>query len=406
MINKNELKTKIEALADEMNEDMVQFLGDIIRIQSYTSKEGPAVQRTLEELRKIGCDEVWMDSAGNALGRIGKGERIILFNAHLDTNEVSDASNWPHPPLEPVVEDGILYGLGASDCKAGVASIVYGAAILNKLGLLEDVSVVVMGATLEEDAEGFALRSLVERDGLKPECVLLAEATDLTLRRGHRGRCEVHIRTKGKAVHASTPHLGENAIVKMAPVIEALEGMNGHLPVHPVFGPGTQVVSLIAGPHTPNSVPDWCEVALDRRLVPGETAESIVEGIRQVVGPLGASVEIPIQPVKSHTGLLLDGPSFYPGWLIEEDAEIIQIGKEAYEALWQQAPKVDVWKFSTDGTYSAGVAGIPTLGFGPQEEPYVHTAMDQVNLEKLKKAAMFYALYPVIYQEVTGAKSK
>jgi putative selenium metabolism hydrolase len=364
------------------------------------------VQRTLEELRKIGCDEVWMDSAGNALGRIGKGERIILFNAHLDTNEVSDASNWPHPPLEPVVEDGILYGLGASDCKAGVASIVYGAAILNKLGLLEDVSVVVMGATLEEDAEGFAFRSLVERDGLKPECVLLAEATDLTLRRGHRGRCEVHIRTKGKAVHASTPHLGENAIVKMAPVIEALEGMNGHLPVHPVFGPGTQVVSLIAGPHTPNSVPDWCEVALDRRLVPGETAESIVEGIRQVVGPLGASVEIPIQPVKSHTGLQLDGPSFYPGWLIEEDAEIIQIGKEAYEALWQQAPKVDVWKFSTDGTYSAGVAGIPTLGFGPQEEPYVHTAMDQVNLEKLKKAAMFYALYPVIYQEVTGAKSK
>ena len=406
MINKNELKTKIEALADEMNEDMVQFLGDIIRIQSYTSKEGPAVQRTLEELRKIGCDEVWMDSAGNALGRIGKGERIILFNAHLDTNEVSDASNWPHPPLEPVVEDGILYGLGASDCKAGVASIVYGAAILNKLGLLEDVSVVVMGATLEEDAEGFAFRSLVERDGLKPECVLLAEATDLTLRRGHRGRCEVHIRTKGKAVHASTPHLGENAIVKMAPVIEALEGMNGHLPVHPVFGPGTQVVSLIAGPHTPNSVPDWCEVALDRRLVPGETAESIVEGIRQVVGPLGASVEIPIQPVKSHTGLQLDGPSFYPGWLIEEDAEIVQIGKEAYEALWQQAPKVDVWKFSTDGTYSAGVAGIPTLGFGPQEEPYVHTAMDQVNLEKLKKAAMFYALYPVIYQEVTGAKSK
>lgn len=404
MLNKNELKTKIEALADEMNEDMVKFLGDIISIQSYTSKEGPAVQRTLEELRKIGCDEVWTDSAGNALGRIGKGERIILFNAHLDTNEVSDASNWPHPPLQPVVEDGILYGLGASDCKAGVASIVYGAAILKKLGLLEDFSVVVMGATLEEDAEGFAFRSLVERDGLKPECVLLAEATDLTLRRGHRGRCEVHIRTKGKAVHASTPELGENAIVKMAPVIEALEGMNGHLPENPIFGQGTQVVSLVSGPRTPNSVPDWCEVALDRRLVPGETVESIVESIKEVVGPMGASVEIPIQPVVTHTGLKLDGPAFYPGWLVEENADIIQVGKETYETLWQQAPKVDVWKFSTDGTYSAGVAGIPTMGFGPQEEPYVHTAMDQVNLEKLKKAAMFYALYPLIYQEFSGAK--
>jgi putative selenium metabolism hydrolase len=406
MLNKNELKAKIEILAEEMNHDMVNFLGDLIRIQSYTSQEKLAVQRTLEELRKIGCEEVWVDSAGNALGRIGKGERVILFNAHLDTNEVSDASQWPHPPLDPVIEDGILYGLGASDCKAGVAAIVYGAAMLNKLGLLNDVSVVVMGATLEEDAEGFALRSLVERDGLQPECVLLAEATDLSLRRGHRGRCELHIRTRGKAVHASTPHLGENAIVKMAPVVEALEAMNGTLPVHPVFGPGTQVVSLISGPHTPNSVPDWCEVALDRRLVPGETAESIVAGIKAVVEPLGASVEIPIQPVLSHTGLQLDGPSFYPGWLIDEDAQIIQVGKQTYEALWQQAPRVDVWKFSTDGTYSAGVAGIPTLGFGPQEEPFVHTAMDQVNLEKLKKAAMFYALYPVIYQEVTGANQK
>ncbi|MDO9086127.1 MAG: YgeY family selenium metabolism-linked hydrolase [Anaerolineaceae bacterium] len=405
MLNKNVLKEKIETLAKEMNHDMVNFLSDLIRIQSYTSQEGLAVQRTLEELRKIGCEKVWVDSAGNALGRIGKGERVIMFNAHLDTNEVSDASQWPHPPLDPVIEDGILYGLGASDCKAGVAAIVYGAAILNKLGLLNNVSVVVMGATLEEDAEGFALRSLVERDGLKPECVLLAEATDLSLRRGHRGRCEVHIRTRGKAVHASTPHLGENAIVKMAPVVEALEAMNGTLPVHPVFGPGTQVVSLISGPHTPNSVPDWCEVALDRRLVPGETAESIVAGIKAVVEPFGASVEIPIQPVLSHTGLQLDGPSFYPGWLIDEDAQIIQVGKQTFEALWQQAPRVDVWKFSTDGTYSAGVAGIPTLGFGPQEEPYVHTAMDQVNLEKLKKAAMFYALYPVIYQEVTGAKS-
>lgn len=404
MLDKNELTNKIAALAEEMYPAMETFLADLIRIQSYTSQETQAVERTLKEFRDLGFDEVWVDQAGNALGRIGKGKRIILFNAHLDTNEVSDAREWPHPPLEPTIKDGVMFGLGASDCKGGVASIVYGAAILNKLGLLDDVSVVVMGATLEEDAEGFALRSLVERDGLKPECVLLAEATDLTLRRGHRGRCEVQIRTRGKAVHASTPHLGENAIVKMAPVIEALEAMNVDLPSHPIFGKGTQVVSLISGPNTPNSTPDWCQISLDRRLIPGETAETIVEGIRKVVGPMGASVEIPIQPVVSHTGLHLDGPAFYPGWLIEENADVLTVGKQTYQALWQETPRVDVWKFSTDGTYSAGVAGIPTLGFGPMEEPYVHTAMDQVNLEKVKKAAMFYALYPVLYQEFTGAK--
>ncbi len=254
-----------------------------------------------------------------------------------------------------------------------------------------------MGATLEEDAEGFALRSLVERDGLRPEVVLLAEATDLTLRRGQRGRCEVRVRTEGRASHASQPHLGESAILKMVPVITALEAMNGGLPVDPLFGRGTQVVSLIEGPHTPNSVPAWCEVAVDRRLTPGETPEQVLAGIRAVVGPLGASARIPDQPVLTHTGCRLDGPAFYPGWLLAEDHPLLGAGQATCEALWGRPAEVDVWRFSTDGTYSAGHAGIPTLGFGPEEEQYVHTALDQVNLAKLQKAAEFYALFPLVY---------
>ncbi|OIO98655.1 MAG: hypothetical protein AUK03_00980 [Anaerolineae bacterium CG2_30_64_16] len=382
-----------------------RFLVDLIRIRSYTGQERPAVERTLEELRAIGCDDVWMDSAGNALGRIGRGPRVLLYNAHLDTNEVADEREWPHPPLEPVVEGDTMFGLGASDCKAGVAAIVYGAAILKKTfevfgdleGLFESLSVVVMGATLEEDAEGFALRSLVERDGLRPDVVLLAEATDLTLRRGQRGRCEVRVRTEGRAAHASQPHLGENAILKMLPVVSALEGMNGSLPVDPVFGAGNQVVTMIEGPHTPNSVPSWCEVAVDRRLVPGETAESVLTGIRSVVEPLGARARIPEQPVLTHTGLRLDGPAFYPGWLLPETDPLVTAGQATAAALWGTEPAVGVWRFSTDGAYSAGVAGIPTLGFGPQEEKYVHTAQDQVDLGKLRKAAAWYALFPVAY---------
>ena len=397
------LAQQIEQTAEAMFPDMVKFLADIVRIRTYTGEEAPAVERTLAELRAIGCDKVWMDSAGNALGQIGTGKRandqspLLLYNAHLDTNEIADEKEWQYPPLEAVVKDGTLYGLGASDCKAGVAAIVYGAAILKKLGIDPGCSVVVMGATLEEDAEGFALRSLVERDGLRPDAVLLAEATDLTLRRGHRGRCEARVRTKGKAAHASTPQLGENAILKMLPVIEAVEKMNATLPVDPTFGQGNQVVTLIAGPHTPNSVPGWCEISLDRRLVPGETPASVVESIRSVVEPLGATVEIPIQAVRAHTGLNLDDQAFFPGWLLDENSPLLAAGQATYQALWKKPAEVAVWKFSTDGTYSAGAAGIPTLGFGPQEEKYVHTQEDQVNLEKVKKAAMFYALLPFMY---------
>jgi putative selenium metabolism hydrolase len=400
-----ELVDRINILAEQMTAPRERFLADLIRIRSYTGQERLAVERTLAELKAIGCNEVWQDSAGNALGRIGRGPRVILYNAHLDTNEVAGESEWPHPPLEPVVEGDTIFGLGASDCKGGVAAIVYGAAILAQFQResfevsknLQGLSVVIMGATLEEDAEGFALRSLVERDGLRPDVVLLAEATDLTLRRGQRGRCEVRVRTEGRAAHASQPHLGESAILKMLPVISALEAMNGHLPVDPIFGAGNQVVTLIEGPHTPNSVPLWCEVAVDRRLVPGESAESVLAGIRSVVESLGATARIPIQPVLTHTGLRLDGPSFYPGWLLPESDLLLAAGKATGAALFGEEPGVGVWRFSTDGTYSAGAAGIPSLGFGPEEEQYVHTALDQVSLTKLRKAAAFYALFPFLY---------
>ncbi|MFI4982089.1 MAG: YgeY family selenium metabolism-linked hydrolase, partial [Nevskiales bacterium] len=364
---------------------------------SYTGQEGPAVERTLQELRAIGCDEVWRDTAGNALGRVGHGPRVILYDAHLDTNEVADEREWPHPPLQATVERGALWGLGASDCKGGVAAIVYGAAILKHLKLDGDFTLLVMGATLEEDAEGFALRSLVERDGVRPDVVLLAEATDLSLRRGQRGRCEVRVRTQGRAAHASQPQLGESALLKMLPVIQALEAMNPSLPEHPLFGRGNQVVTLIEGPHTPNSVPSWCEVAVDRRMVPGETSDSVLGGIRAVVEPLGATARIPDQPVRTHTGQRLDGPSYFPGWLLDEQHPLLAAGRATGAALWGRPPEVGVWRFSTDGTYSAGAAGLPTLGFGPEEERFVHAVDDQVDLVKLQKAAAFYALFPFVF---------
>jgi len=393
----SQLAQKVTQAADSLNSQMVNFLADLIRIRSYTGQERQAVERTLQELKTIGCEEVWMDSAGNALGRIGSGKHIILYDAHLDTNEVADENEWPHPPLEPVIENGAMWGLGASDCKGGVASIVYGAAILKALKLDGDFSLIVMGATLEEDAEGFALRSLIEKDGLKPDVVLIAEATDLALSIGQRGRCEVRVRTTGRAAHASQPELGDNAIMKMVPILQELEAMIPFLPKHPIFGTGHQVVSMITGPNTPNSVPSWCEVTIDRRIVPGETAESVLESIRRVVEPLGGQAYIPEQPVLTHTGQRLDGPSFYPGWELSKNSPLFKSSQKTYQTLWGSPANVIVWKFSSDGAYSAGTAGIPTIGFGPQEAQYIHTAQDQVNLEKVRKAAMFYALFPILY---------
>jgi putative selenium metabolism hydrolase len=394
---------KVKAHAGTIRQAQIDFLSDLIRIKSYTGEEGPAVERTLVELQRCGFANVRTDSAGDALATVGDGRFHLLYDAHLDENEIADEGDWPFPPLEPTIARGKLFGLGASDCKAGVASIVYGARLAAELNLTGHCTLTIKGATLEEDAEGFAMRSLIARDGLpRPDAVLLAEATNLTLRRGHRGRCEVKVRVPGKAAHASTPELGENAILKIRPVLDALEAMNGRLPVDPVLGQGTQVVTVIESPHTPNSVPSWCELTVDRRLTPGETPLTVVADIEAALADLDATVKVPVQPVQSWKGLDLSGPAFFPGWLLPEDHPLIEVGQVTCAALWDEVPPVDIWKFSTNGTYSAGTAGIPTLGFGPMEEEYVHTPQDQVDLEKLLKGAMFYALFPLAYSLLQG----
>jgi putative selenium metabolism hydrolase len=393
-----EAAVKIHKHVGAIRQAQVEFLSDLIRIKSYTGEEGPAVERTLTEMKRCNLQQVHQDHAGNALATVGSGRFHLLYDAHLDENEIANEADWPYPPLEPHIVGGKLFGLGASDCKAGVATIVYGAQLASELELTGNCRVTIKGATLEEDAEGFAMRHAIENDDLeRPDAVLLAEATNLTLRRGHRGRCEVKVRMPGKAAHASTPELGDNAILKMRPVLDALEAMTETLPVDPILGQGTQVVTVIESPHTPNSVPSWCELTIDRRLTPGETPESVVAAIETALMGSGATVELPIQPVRSWTGLDLSAPAFFPGWLMPEEHPLLGIGKLTYAALWGTLPQVDVWKFSTNGTYSAGQAGIPTLGFGPMEEQYVHTPDDQVDLDKLIQATMFYALFPVAY---------
>jgi len=279
-------------------------------------------------MQLYGFQNARIDSAGNALATIGAGRFHLLYDAHLDENEIADENEWPYPPLEPTLANGKLYGLGASDCKGGVAAIVYGARLAAELNLTGDCTITVKGSTLEEDAEGFAKRHLFEQDKFpRPEAVLLAEATNLTLRRGQRGRCEVKVRVRGQAAHASSPELGDNAILKMRSVLDALEAMTPDLPLDPTLGQGTQVVTMITSPRTPNSVPGWCEVTIDRRLTPGETPESVAASISATLSGLDASVKIAVQSVRSCTGLDLSGPAYFPGWLLPEDHPLLEVGK-------------------------------------------------------------------------------
>ena len=300
----------------ERAEPMAKFLSDLISIPSLSRREDAVVQRIGSEMTELGYDEVTVDGFGSVIGRVGDGPVHIVFDSHIDTVDVGDPASWRSDPFGPRVENGILYGRGASDNKAATASMVHGAALARDLGAdLSQVTLYVVGTVQEEDCDGLALEYLLTNRIPGTEVVVLGEATNLGIYRGHRGRAEFAIHTHGRAAHASAPDRGINAIYRMQPIIEQIEQLNGRLASDPFLGKGTVVLSKIEA-QTPslNAVPDGCTIYLDRRLTIGETVESARAELEALpaVQEGRATLELLHYDGTAYTGLTLSIDKHFP----------------------------------------------------------------------------------------------
>ena len=261
--------------AENIREEMVSFLRDIVEIPSPSCEEKEVAERTKSEMERLEYDEVKIDSFGNVLGRIGNGEKIILYDSHMDTVGIGDPEAWAHDPYKGRVEDGIVYGRGTGDNKGGLASMVYGGALAKKMVALDGVTLYVVGSAQEESSDGLAYKTIITEDGLRPDVVVLGECTGLKIYRGQRGRMEITVTTRGKSSHASAPDRGENAIYKMMNIIKGIERLNPNLRDDDFLGKGTVAVTKMEV-DTPslNAIPDKAVIYIDRRLTVGETKES------------------------------------------------------------------------------------------------------------------------------------
>lgn len=402
------MKTE-ERFLDEAHkgkEAMGRFLTDLISTPSLSRREQAVAQRIGEEMTALGYDEVTLDGLGSVMGRIGAGPVHIVFDSHIDTVDVGDPRSWRTGPFEPTIERGVLYGRGASDNKAATAAMVHGAGLIKRLG--DDGSrytLHVVGTVQEEDCDGLALEYLLTNAIPGAEVVVLGEATNLDVYRGHRGRAEFAINTRGRAAHASAPERGVNAIYRMQPIIEQIERLNDRLAVDPFLGKGTVVLSKIEA-QTPslNAVPDGCTIYLDRRLTIGESVESARSELEALpaVQQGDATLELSRYEGTAYTGLTLSLDKSFPTWVIPEDHPAVRAGVEASRRALGRTPNVGRWVFSTNGVASAGRLGIPTIGFGPANEVHAHTADDQCPLDHLPVAAAWYAAFPEAYLAATG----
>ncbi len=390
-------------LSEKYKDEIVDFMRRLIQVKSLSGREQEVVQLVEREMEKVGFDEVFIDGFGNVIGRVGDGKIKIAMDAHLDTVDIGNPDLWEKDPFSGDVDDEWVYGRGASDQKAGMASMVYGVKVMKALSLFGDFTLYVVGSVLEENCDGLCWKYIIENDVIKPDFVLITEPTGLNINIGQRGRVEFRIKTKGLSAHASAPERGENAIYKMAKIINEVEKLNESLKDDPFLGKGTiAVTQIFFKSPSQNAVPDECVIHIDRRLTKGETKESAYEEIREIFRKTGIDGEIVelICEERSYTGLLYSMEKYFPTWVTGEKDIIVESARKAYKEVFEKEPTIGKWTFSTNGVVTAGIYKIPTVGFGPGDEIFAHAPNEKVRISHLLKAAAFYAVFPKTLTEM------
>ena len=379
---------------------IIQFLRDICAIPSMDGQIGPVGERVAEELRTLGFDEVRFDRMGNILGRLGHGPTAIVYDSHIDTVGIGDPAAWQWNPFQGKVEDGVLYARGACDEKGSTPGMVYGIALGCNLGLIaRDQYTMYYFGNMEEWCDGIAPNSFVAVDPhVRPDFVVIGEPTRMQVYRGHKGRLELKITAKGKSAHAASNQLGDNAIYKLLPIIDAISKLEPRLGDHAFLGHGKITVSDMQV-KTPsiNAVPDECTIFIDRRMTFGETKEAVRKQVEELI-PAEFKDSVKLEELfydePSYTGFVFPVDKYFPAWALEEDHPLVKAGQDARTQIGLPDAASGKWNFSTNGIYWAGKAGIPSIGFGPGDEETAHTVRDSVSLEDMVKATEFYAILP------------
>ena len=370
-------------------ERLTTFARDIVRIPSLSGEEAQVAGRIEAEMKTLAFDSVWTDDVGNVIGVLEGAQPgpTIVFDAHTDTVGVSPGVPWALDPFSGQVTQDSLHGRGAADMKGALAAMVYGISALDRAKLKGKA--VVSASVMEEVLEGVALEKVIAQTGA--DFVVIGEASDLQLVRGGRGRAEIHLTTTGRPSHSSTPQMGRNAVLDMMQVIAAVEDLA--LDEHPQMGPAIfALTDIISEPYPGHSViPSICRVTYDRRLLPGESAANVLADITQrpELADIRLDARVGLGEYTSYTGHTFTTEKFFPAWLADDNDPFVTGSLAALHGAGIQAG-LNAYRFCTNAAFSAGVAGIPTIGFGPATEADAHIINEKLKLEDLIAAAKGY----------------
>ncbi|HNY06749.1 MAG TPA: YgeY family selenium metabolism-linked hydrolase [Bacteroidales bacterium] len=385
---------KIKHLAEIHQQYTSQNLSNLVKIKSVSTSEKAVAAELKRQMEEAGFDEVKIDGLGNVIGRIGNGKTIIALDGHIDTVDFGNMNNWNFDPLSGEIEDGFVKGRGSVDQKGGPAAFVTAGKIIKELGIDKDVTVYFTGTVMEEDCDGLCWKYIVEEDGIEPDFVISTEPTNLNIYRGQRGRMEIEISFRGISSHGSAPERGKNAIYMASKICLELEKLNNKLKFDEFLGKGSLTVTeFVSGSPSLCAVADFAKIHIDRRLTWGETKESAIAEIENLITDMDAKVSVLHYEETAYTGLRYGMEKYYPTWKIDENSTIVKTAVSAFTELFNKKPLIDKWTFSTNGVTINGYYGIPVIGFGPGNEVFAHAPNEKVPVSDLVAASAFYAAF-------------
>lgn len=369
---------------------IVSDLSDMVRIPSV-NPFGGAVGGVVGEKRMADHYEACLKALGleveskevapgrrNVWGRLrGKGEGpTILLAGHLDTVGVPGY----HQPFEPLVNDGKLHGRGSCDMKAGLAAYLEVVRQIQACGVSLKGDLLVAGVV---DEEHTMLGSVdFGQTGPKADFALIAEPTSLAVACAHKGQINTTLRTYGRSVHSSVPELGENAIMYMAAILEELRDYEGDLaerPEHRLCGKPKFSAGVIRGGTNVSSVPDCCELELDRRTLPGETADAILREIQSFADK--AKRRFPSLKYE-----LLDLALAVDALDVPTKSPVVQAMVKAHHETLGRAAEPICFPGATDGPNLR----CPVVVCGPGALAQCHSLDEYVSLDEIAAAVRIY----------------
>jgi putative selenium metabolism hydrolase len=378
--------------------DVIHYARRFVQIPSLSGEEKELALFIRDVLNEFGLSKVYIDELGDVIGFVkGRSLRpLVVLEGHMDHVSPGNLELWKPQPYSAEVIDGKIFGRGAVDMKVSLAAMTFAAKeILSKE---HEGTLVLCFVVHEETAEGTAIRHIIEKEIREtPDLVMIGEATNLDLGIGHRGRAVIDVELCGRTAHASMPELGLNALHAASKLISYVEEeLNPNLFSHEKLGKATiATISLGASPRAGPQIPDKSKILFDRRMILGETETEILKPIKKKVDELvgegtllDGTTRILEEDIRCWTGRKLKMRDFFPSWLIKE-TDIVQKGLESLGDIGFQA-NTHVWKFSTDGVYTCGLKGIPTIGIGHGDEALAHQPNEYVRVRDVEKAVQAY----------------